>query len=179
MRIHHASSSMSHPGDESIIAEGGGRIIPDISNIEEALTTTRSVRQRLEHNNCECQDNIRWKEEKEEVVKLSRKPKRCVTPLRMMLLTWNLGETSPPTEDCKFISEMAACDDIDVVCLAVQEVENIKPRRHEGRRSREWKRIQRKALGHSVSTNNDLSYLINLSLFLAVVCGVSYCFFCL
>ncbi len=147
MRIPHTPSSSSlHIGDDGIISESGR--IPGIANTEETLSMSRVVRGHLEHSR-QCQGSIRGKEEEEVVI--SRKPeRRRVNSLRVILLTWNLGETSPPAEDCKFISEMAAHDDADVVCLAVQEVENIKPRRHEGRRSREWKYLQRKALGNSV-----------------------------
>ncbi len=148
MCIHHPSSSSLHPGNDGIVSEGGH--IPSITNAKEMLSTSQTVRQHLEHD-CQSEVSIRGKKEKEKVVISRHKPVQRVNSLRMMLLTWNLGETSPPAEDCKFISEMAAHNDVDIVCLAVQEVENIKPRRHEGRRSREWKRLQWKALGHSVS----------------------------
>ncbi len=147
MCIHHPPSSLLHSGDDGIISEGGH--IPSITSAKEILSTSQTVRQHLEHD-YQSEGSIRGKKEKEEVVISRHKSVQHVNSLRMMLLTWNLGETSPPAEDCKFISEMAAHDDADIVCLAVQEVENIKPRRHEGRRSREWKRLQWKALGHSV-----------------------------
>lgn len=37
----------------------------------------------------------------------------------------------------------------------VRQIENLKPRRHEGSRSREWKRLTRKVLGR---THNLLSH---------------------
>jgi hypothetical protein len=54
--------------------------------------------------------------------------------LRISVVTWNMAETSPPEADMSFIHDLAL--ESDLVCLGVQEVENIKPRRHEGRRSR-------------------------------------------
>ena len=40
-------------------------------------------------------------------------------------------------------------DASDLTVLGVQEVENLKPRRHEGSRSREWRRLVLKALGRT------------------------------
>ncbi len=163
--IPHTPSSMSlHVGDDSIIYENGR--IPGNASTGETLSTSRVVRGHLEHSR-QSQGSIGGGKGDEEGV-ISHKPeeRRRVNSLRLMLVTWNLGETSPPAEDCKFISEMASHDDADVVCLAVQEVENIKPRRHEGRRSRKWKYLQWKALGNSVRVRTEFSFLI-LSLLLA------------
>ncbi len=152
MRIHHPSPSLSHPGDDGIVSEGSH--IPSITDaMGGVLSTSQIARQHLEHD-CRSEGRrIRGGGENERVVASWHKPVQRASSLHVLLFTWNLGEISPPAEDCKFISEMAAQDDADVVCLAVQEVENIKPRRHEGRRSREWNRLQLKALGHSVRLN--------------------------
>lgn len=60
------------------------------------------------------------------------------------VLTWNLAEASPTEEDCEFIKSFR---DSDLVVMGVQECEDIKPRRHEGRRSRAWRALQLSSLG--------------------------------
>jgi hypothetical protein len=60
------------------------------------------------------------------------------------VLTWNMAEASPTEEDCDFIKSFK---DSDLVVMGVQECEDIKPRRHEGRRSRTWRAFQIGALG--------------------------------
>ena len=45
-------------------------------------------------------------------------------------LTWNMAELSPTEEDCSFMKSFRSSD---MVVLGVQECEDIKPRRHEGR----------------------------------------------
>jgi hypothetical protein len=60
-------------------------------------------------------------------------------------VTWNLAEVSPSVEDASFLKELGRQSDI--VFLSAQECENIKPRRTEGQRSREWRRLCTKHLG--------------------------------
>lgn len=66
--------------------------------------------------------------------------------LNLSVLTWNLAEKAPSEQECDFIKYFR---ESDIVCLGVQECEDIKPRRHEGHRSRIWKAIQKKKLGKS------------------------------
>jgi hypothetical protein len=65
--------------------------------------------------------------------------------LNITAITWNLAERTPTLNDCRFIRELSECSDI--MAIGVQETEDIKPRRHEGRRSRAWNIIQKKLLG--------------------------------
>ncbi|CAN0316704.1 unnamed protein product, partial [Discosporangium mesarthrocarpum] len=60
------------------------------------------------------------------------------------IVTWNLAETSPSLEDVQFLQEVAGGS--EVLAIGVQEVENLKPRRHEGRRSREWRHLLNRTL---------------------------------
>jgi hypothetical protein len=60
------------------------------------------------------------------------------------ILSWNLAEKSPSAEDCSFLSELKDCD---LVALGIQECEDLRPRRHEGRRSKKWQNIHRKIFG--------------------------------
>ena len=62
------------------------------------------------------------------------------------ILTWNLAETSPNEKDCEFLKEFR---DSDMVVIGVQETENLKPRRHEGSRSRAWRALQQASLGNT------------------------------
>ena len=64
--------------------------------------------------------------------------------LNVSVLTWNLSELSPSKKDCAFLQGF---QDSDVVVCGVQECEDIRPRRTEGRRSKKWRAIQRHYFG--------------------------------
>lgn len=59
--------------------------------------------------------------------------------VRVCVVTWNLAEVSPPARDVEFIRRVSR--ESDIVAVGVQEIENLKPRRHEGGRTREWRRL--------------------------------------
>jgi len=64
------------------------------------------------------------------------------------VVTWNLAEESPSEVDATFIRNFRkAAGGSDLVLISGQECENIKPRRTEGRRSREYRRLMIKMLG--------------------------------
>lgn len=68
------------------------------------------------------------------------------------IVTWNLAEESPSEEDAAFIKAFRKAgvrkgSGSDLVLISAQECENIKPRRSEGRRSREYRRLMIKMLG--------------------------------
>mmetsp|Transcript_34189 Transcript_34189/g.80506 ORF Transcript_34189/g.80506 Transcript_34189/m.80506 type:complete len:1467 (-) Transcript_34189:90-4490(-) len=68
------------------------------------------------------------------------------------VVTWNLAEDSPSEEDAAFIRKfrengISPGQGSDLVLISGQECENIKPRRSEGRRSREYRRLMIKMLG--------------------------------
>ena len=74
------------------------------------------------------------------------------TDLSVSIVTWNLAEESPSEEDASFIKRFRKHGDerengSDIVLISGQECENIKPRRTEGRRSREYRRLMIKMLG--------------------------------
>jgi hypothetical protein len=54
--------------------------------------------------------------------------------ITVSVVTWNMAEASPALSDMGFVSELG--ENADLICLGVQEIENLKPRRHEGGRSR-------------------------------------------
>ena len=60
------------------------------------------------------------------------------------VVTWNLAETAPTADRLRFLGEHSSAD---IVVLGVQECENVKPRRHEGHRSRAWRAAQKKYFG--------------------------------
>ena len=62
-------------------------------------------------------------------------------------ITWNLAEKTPSLNDSRFLREFSL--DSDIICIGVQECEDVKPRRHEGRRSKAWRNIQQQLLGKS------------------------------
>lgn len=68
------------------------------------------------------------------------------------VVTWNLAEESPSEDDAEFIRAFRKAgvkkgSGSDLVLISGQECENIKPRRTEGRRSREYRRLMIKMLG--------------------------------
>jgi len=68
------------------------------------------------------------------------------------VVTWNLAEDSPSEEDASFIRKfrkngISPDQGSDLVLISGQECENIKPRRSEGRRSREYRRLMITMLG--------------------------------
>jgi len=50
-------------------------------------------------------------------------------------VTWNLAATSPSSKDAKFLERLRRHD---LVCVCVQELEDLKPRRQPGHRSEAW-----------------------------------------
>jgi hypothetical protein len=76
------------------------------------------------------------------------------TDITVSVVTWNLAEESPPEEQATFIRRFRQFGDergngSDLVLISGQECENIKPRRTEGRRSREFRRLMIKMLGRN------------------------------
>jgi len=77
------------------------------------------------------------------------------TDITVSIVTWNLAETIVPEEDAKFIRKFRETptwkrngeSGSDIVLISSQECENIKPRRSEGHRSRELRRLMIKMLG--------------------------------
>lgn len=59
--------------------------------------------------------------------------------VQVCVMTWNLAEESPPASDVDFLRK--AAEGCGLVAVGVQEIENLKPRRNEGRRTREWRRL--------------------------------------
>jgi hypothetical protein len=76
----------------------------------------------------------------------------CDSDITVSVVTWNLAESSPSEKDAAFIkkfrkSGVRAGSGSDLVLISGQECENIKPRRSEGSRSREYRRLMIKMLG--------------------------------
>jgi len=74
------------------------------------------------------------------------------TDISVSVVTWNLAEESPSEDDAEFIrafrkAGIAEGSGSELVLISGQECENIKPRRTEGRRSREYRRLMVKMLG--------------------------------
>eukprot|EP01041_Mallomonas_annulata_P002141 gene2141-4173_t len=66
--------------------------------------------------------------------------------VNLTVITWNLAETSPSEKDCEFIKKFR---NEDLIVIGVQECEDIRPRRREGRRSRAWRALQENAVGQN------------------------------
>lgn len=78
---------------------------------------------------------------------------RTQNDLIVSVVTWNLAEASPSEKESVFIRNLCKGDrkgslrSSDFVLIAGQECENIKPRRSEGHRSREFRRLIIQMLG--------------------------------
>ena len=71
-------------------------------------------------------------------------PKDRPSDIDIAVVTWNLAEASPSEEEASFLRKFRGND---LVLISGQECENIKPRRAEGHRSREFRRLMIKMLG--------------------------------
>lgn len=69
--------------------------------------------------------------------------------VEVCVVTWNLAEESPPARDVEFLRH--ASRESDLVAVGVQEIENLKPRRNEGGRTREWRRLLIRWVGRGIS----------------------------
>jgi hypothetical protein len=64
--------------------------------------------------------------------------------LNVSIVSWNLAEKQLPYKGVNFLSQF---NNSDIVCIGVQECEDIRPRREEGRKSRALRMWQSKLLG--------------------------------
>ena len=79
------------------------------------------------------------------------------TKITVSVVTWNLAEASPSEDEARFIRRFRKAHPSlspqenrkgsDIVLIGGQETEDIKPRRAEGSRSRELRRLMIKMLG--------------------------------
>lgn len=71
------------------------------------------------------------------------------SPITCSVVTWNLAEGSPSEEDAIFVKKFRTSrgSGSDFILFGGQETENTKPRRNEGSRSREIRRLLIKMLG--------------------------------
>ncbi|CBN78320.1 conserved unknown protein [Ectocarpus siliculosus] len=84
--------------------------------------------------------------------------------VEVCVLTWNLAEESPPADDLEFLRQ--ATRETDLVAVGVQEIENLKPRRNEGGRTREWRRLLMRTLGRDfVRVGHHAMGAVQLTLF--------------
>jgi hypothetical protein len=70
--------------------------------------------------------------------------------LTVSVITWNLAEDSPSESESSFLRKFRQSKKnagSDIVLISSQECENIKPRRSEGHRSREFRRLMIKMMG--------------------------------
>lgn len=74
--------------------------------------------------------------------------------ITVSVVTWNLGEESPSEKDIAFMKRFRKSNQSlestlgsDLIMIGCQETENTKPRRSEGHRSRELRRLEIKMLG--------------------------------
>ena len=112
----------------------------------EAVTAKRKSRKRFKKTRREARPETR-KFKREDVASCEDED----TDMHISIVTWNLGEESPGEDDAKFIRRFQKCgtdqNGSDFVLISGQECENIKPRRTEGHRSREFRRLMIKMLG--------------------------------
>ena len=59
--------------------------------------------------------------------------------VEVCVVTWNLAEATPSKKDLEFLRHATARSGL--VAVGVQEIENLKLRRTEGGRTRDWRRL--------------------------------------
>jgi hypothetical protein len=115
-------------------AEEGVTVVPETSVLEEELSQKDSTDSSPQSP----------------VLALDRYSIECSadddSDITVSVVTWNLAEESPSEEDASFIRKFRKAKS-ELVLMSGQECENIKPRRTEGRRSREFRRLAIKMLG--------------------------------
>ena len=65
-----------------------------------------------------------------------KQPKEKDQVVNVAVITWNLAESSPSENDLRFLKSPNLYGKSEIIVIGAQEVENIKPRRNEGSRSR-------------------------------------------
>ncbi|CAM9318055.1 unnamed protein product, partial [Laminaria digitata] len=84
--------------------------------------------------------------------------------VEVCVVTWNLAEATPSKKDLEFLKRAAAGSGL--VAVGVQEIENLKPRRNEGGRTREWRRLLIQTLGRDfVRVGHHAMGAVQLTLF--------------
>ena len=128
----------------------------EIKHTSGGIDDATQIKKQIEKQPTEAQNSS--KIEKEDKL---RRPKMDIGKLAQQLdtdkdihvsvVTWNLAEESPEEQDARFFKEFRKLGldgkGSDFVLISGQECENIKPRRTEGRRSREFRRLMVKLLG--------------------------------
>lgn len=140
----------------------GESLEPDINQDEEeegATTndnTSKASTSVQDDFRVDVEDLCRSKEQQEQNAALNRTSLENISDKKsdaiVSIVTWNLAEESPSEEDAAFIRKfrkngISPGHGSDLVLISGQECENIKPRRSEGRRSREFRRLMIKMLG--------------------------------
>lgn len=78
------------------------------------------------------------------VKKVSSPLENSGSSVEIGVVTWNLAEKAPQVTDATFLKSFKRCD---LVVVGVQELEDIRPRRNEGHRTRNLRNLQENALG--------------------------------
>lgn len=121
--------------DEVVVAVNGGNIEEDVNlyvSTNKGTTSLGSVRDCNEYTEVPSIDG-----------------EEDLSDLKVSIITWNLAEISPSEREASFLRRFAS-DDIessDLILFGGQETEMTKPRRTEGRRSREMRRLMIKNFG--------------------------------
>jgi hypothetical protein len=140
----------------------GESLEPDRSQDEEEEGAT--INDNTSKSSTSVQDDFRvdvenlcrTKQQQEQKVALNRTSLENINDKKsdaiVSVVSWNLAEESPSEEDAAFIRKfrkngISPGHGSDLVLISGQECENIKPRRSEGRRSREFRRLMIKMLG--------------------------------
>ena len=136
---HHAVPSLSPSTQPTENADVDGlQSRPDLSETSASTLSGSSSEQSIS----EVKVTRKWLEQSED----------RDDDITVSVVTWNLAEESPSEEDALFFRKFRSNGiregtGSDLVLISGQECENIKPRRSEGRRSREFRRLMVKMLG--------------------------------
>ena len=145
-RTDNVSLNTSSEGGSDVLSRGGPTKIKELDepkmDQEDSMSQNTTVVEKVA-------DGIKTNALNRKALEVSEDKK---TDAVVSIVTWNLAEESPGEEDAAFIRAFRAAGvkkgaGSDLVLISGQECENIKPRRTEGRRSREYRRLMIKMLG--------------------------------
>ena len=143
-------------GQSRVVKETSITSIPLVQNDQETGNSAADQQESEREFHDEIQDEndsqdasgrLELKPSEEETLKHSTKVDN--SEITVSVVTWNLAELSPSDEEAYFMKKFRSSNEkgSDLVLFGYQETENTKPRRNEGSRSREIRRIMIHMLG--------------------------------
>jgi len=134
-----------------------------VTNSRQEDTTTYEHPTESSSNKKVVDDSTHGTKSEVKMIECKKEEPNCRKPsdLKVSVITWNLAEQLPSEDDASFLKRFrdgtntattttttaGSAEGSDIILIGSQETENTKPRRAEGSRSRELRRLMIKMLG--------------------------------